>query len=231
MTDTNLILFNQEFAKDISSQELISKIETKLLETLWMELAFFDKLNFFYIGHHADSRGSIFGPDFVEGDENIEQYFTYRDESYLKWVELEFDLEEDISEYDLFDEKLYVYCMKYGQENNYLELNNTFKPSELLNDSGMGCYEEYGCSGIDVTVIPNKEKINELLKSKNHTFGDLDEVSKLKIVESLIDTVSNPHTGPNGRDFEGISEHLLQLIKMHPKTSEELKVVIALSQN
>ena len=242
MTESKLIIFNQEFDRNINSQELIGTIEDKLLETLWMELALFDILQFHFFGYLENARGSIFSPiGFDEAmEENIEEYFNSFDRRYLEWVDLEFKIDvknftnPDISEegeefYDLNRfEKILVFCLKYGEQNEFLNLTDKFDENEILTEYGMGYDSEWGCNGIKTKVTPNKEKIEKLLKDRNHTFGNLSTSDKIKIIVSLLDTKRNPHKGPTGRDFPYISEHLLELIKMHPQTSDELKVIISL---
>ena len=246
MSKSKLFIFNEELEVNINSQELIGKIEDKLLETLWMELALYDKLQFEFEGWSGEARGSLFWPvsletaGFVEG--NIDEYFDAFDKRYLEWIDLEFEIDIDdftipnISEgfypADFLNrsEKILVYCLKYGAKNNYLKLKNNFNENQILSPFGKGDHEEWGTYGIESKVTPNKEKIAKILEERNHTFGNLSEPAKLKIVMSLLDTKNNPHKSLSFKtEFPGISEHLLELISMHPQTSDELKAMISLA--
>lgn len=69
------------------------------------------------------------------------------------------------------------------------------------------------------------------LHDRGHKFGELDSEIKEIIVNALFKTIKNPHVGPTGRNFDGISQHLLELIKLHPKTQAEMKAKISLAIN
>jgi len=217
-----------------SPQELIYAIETALLETLWMELAYLEKIEFWF--GMNNSYDEFFAPfNFNHCDDNIEKYFT--EGQYHAWVDLElriiFDeilsnIEDDYRYYEGHTE--YAFSLEYGKQNNHLVLSKDYSEDEYLHRQIQipGAWEQ-DYHGIDATVIPNKGKIISILKERGFTFGKLEYENKKNIIYALIETVKVPHEGPTGTNFEGISEHLLDLIKIHPETPEDLKALISLS--
>lgn len=230
------VLQNNRPEIEYSSQELINSIETELLETLWMELAYLDKIEFYYGVNKLYNE--FFAPcNFENCDENIEEYFQNRE--FYKWVDFRYqinyedilsDIEDDYRYYGSHTN--YVFSLEYGQKNNHLNISSSFKVEDYLYQQikdSPGWEDDH--HGIVVTVFPVKEKIIDVLHDRGHKFGELDSEIKEIIVNALIETIKNPHVGPTGRNFDGISQHLLEMIKLHPKTQAEMKAKISLAIN
>ena len=219
---------------EFSSQELINSIETELLETLWMELAYLDKIEFYYGVNKLYNE--FFAPcNFENCDENIEEYFQNRE--FCRWVDFLYEINYEYILNDIQDNYRYynshtnyVFSLEYGQKNNHLNVSSSFKAKEFLHqqiEDSPGWEDDF--HGIDVTIFPAKEKIIDVLNSREHKYGELDSEIKRIIIDALLETIKNPHVGPTGRNFDGISKHLLELITLHPKTPAEMKAKISLS--
>jgi hypothetical protein len=225
------VMQNQTPEIDFTPQEMINAIESELLETLWMELANLDKIVFQFTPYDAEARGSTFGPI---DDEWIREYFSNPNE-YIAWVDIEYEIdyenildaiEQDFSYYETYVN--YVFSLEYGLNNNHLNISPQYnsknylrKAIDNLNSTGEREYE-----GIEAIPIPNKDKIIKILKDRGYMYGELDLENKKIIINSLIETTKDPHESRSWCFSGRESESLLDLIKLHPKTPDELKEII-----
>lgn len=230
-----------------TSQELINSIESVLLETLWMELAYLDKLDFYFFPYDPETRGDRFAPlgfddyDKYVMDNYIDEYFS-NTEQFKSWV----DIQYSISYYEILDGiednnnlyfyQLYAFSLEHGVRNKHLKVSQNFNLSNYLKNSiyELGLTGEREYFGIEAAVVPNKNNIRDLLSIRKFMYGNLSYECKEIIINSLIETLDKPHQSPCSQriiDGKKISEHLLDLIKMHPKTPDELKAQIELLTN
>lgn len=221
---------------DFTPQEMIYSIELELLETLWMELAYLDKMEFYFIPYDPEARGSTFGP---VGDEFIGEYISpimYQpNREFLKWVDIEYEIDYanvldninlDFGYYENYVN--YVFSLEYGSNNHHLNIYPHFNSKNYLRKAidNLSSTGEREYEGIYANPIPNKDKIIDILKNRGYMFGELDTENKRLIINSLIETIKVPHESPVQQNSVGISENLLNLIGLHPKTPDELKYLI-----
>jgi hypothetical protein len=196
-----------------------------------MELANLDKIDFYFIPFDPEARGSTFGPI---GDEIIGEYFSNPNE-YLEWVDIEYEIEyenildsieQDFNYYPTYVN--YVFSLEYGLKNNHLNILPHYNSKNYLREAidNLSSTGEREYEGIEATPIPNKNIIRQILNDRGFMYGELDIENKKIIINSLIETMKVPHESRSSVTMEGVSENLLNLIKQHPKTPDELKEII-----
>jgi hypothetical protein len=230
----SFILFDIEFSFSIDQEEFINKIEKYLLQTLWMELAAKDLL-VFDCGFR-ETKGLLFCPlgwaDVGIGLEGIDEYLF--EDDFMQWVDLEYKVSvEEIEDtfgvnletgedFDFHPHVLYVYALKYGQDNRFISIKPNFNEDQYLKQAidGNG---EFAYHGIEIIVHPDKIKIYSLLNERNHHYDVIDYKIKNKIIDSLKYCKKNSESK--------VPEHILDLIKLHPNTPEDLKATIEFSDD
>jgi hypothetical protein len=206
-----------------SSESLLMEIAPALTELLWQELALLGLLKFYYI--YDEYEGDQFGPIGLELDFTAAGYLLspgYEVEWISKTDHVDF---ENVAvmvrdDWESCDEEALrsIGALVIGVALGHVEpiIQKTYDEifSEMSEMPHQFIYT-------DVEIIPSK--IDTELKQKGITFTELDDPRKMELVQHLINTIKHPYFG----GFR-ISQHILNLLLMHPSTPSDAKALIAL---